>query len=425
MARQLNNWIESYLEYSRFSEAPDSFHFWTGVSVIAGALRRQIWIDMGYFQWTPNFYIVFVAPPGIVSKSTTASIGMKLLRQIPGIQFGPDAVTWQSLVQSLANSTESILMPDGSYHAMSAITIVSSEFGTFLNPNDREMVDVLVSLWDGQVGVFRKATKTMGDDAIENPWINIIACTTPAWIAGNFPQYMIGGGFTSRCMFVYAEHKRQLIAYPKHHMPSDIAGLESALVHDLEQISQLKGEVKLSPAATKWGEDWYEYHYYNRPKHLDNEKFGGYIARKQTHMHKLAMVIAVAQRDDLILQPSDLSIAESFVTSLEEVMPKIFSHIGRTDITQLASEIVRITRAEGKISVKDVFRTFFNHASWETFEEALGSAIRAGLVTQSQFGDKLYLVPTGDSIDEVGEESLDYRRTLSPDSDQKSSSNSR
>jgi len=65
--RLLENWLKSYMHYSSFSEAPDKMHFWVGVSTIAGALRRRVWIDQGYFQWTPNFYIVFVSPPGIVS----------------------------------------------------------------------------------------------------------------------------------------------------------------------------------------------------------------------------------------------------------------------------------------------------------------------------------------------------------------------
>ena len=255
------DWLRAYMNYSAHSEAPDKFHFWTGISVVAGALRRRVWIDMGYFQWTPNFYIVFVAPPGIVSKSTTASIGMNLLRQIPGITFGPDAVTWQSLVQSLAASTETVPIVDKTtgeelHHAMSAITIVSSEFGTFLNPADREMVDVLVSLWDGQLGTWEKATKTQGSDSIENPWINIVACTTPAWIAGNFPEYMIGGGFTSRTVFVYAEEKRHLVPYPADHLPPDFKQQEKELIHDLELIaSEVKGQYHLSPEAKARSEE--------------------------------------------------------------------------------------------------------------------------------------------------------------------------
>lgn len=369
------------MEYSAFSEAPDQFHFWTGVSVIAGALRRQVWIDMGYFQWTPNFYIVFVAPPGIVSKSTTANIGMNLLRKVPGISFGPDAVTWQSLVQSLASSTEQVLIGE-LYHAMSAITIVSSEFGTFLNPNDREMVDVLVSLWDGQIGTWQKATKTQGSDSIENPWINIIACTTPAWIAGNFPEYMIGGGFTSRTVFVYAERKRRLIAYPGNHLPPGHEQRAEKLIHDLEHIStNLKGEYKLSSEARAWGEAWYERHYNSGiPPHLTGERFGGYLARKQTHIHKLAMVLAAASGDTLIIQPEHLESAEKITTANEYDMPKIFANIGKTDMTRAISELIAHVRSLQSVPASQLYQHFHERMTYQEYEIVAQSALKSGYV---------------------------------------------
>lgn len=379
--RLLGNFLQEYMEYSAFSEAPDKFHFWTGVSVIAGALRRRVWLDMGYFQWTPNFYIVFVAPPGIVSKSTTANIGMKLLRQIPDITFGPDAVTWQSLVQSLARSTETVEI-NGVHHAMSAITIVSSEFGTFLNPNDREMVDVMVSLWDGQLGTWEKATKTQGSDSIENPWINLIACTTPAWIAGNFPEYMIGGGFTSRTVFVYADRKRHLVAYPSRHLPEDFKEQEKRLVHDLEIISQLKGEYKLAPEALNWGEEWYQKHYESKPPHLDNERFGGYLARKQTHIHKLAIVLAAAESDNLIITKEHLSQADAITTGIELDMPKVFENIGKTDITRIIGEVVNFIQARRKAPVQEVYQRYASRITYQEFELVLQSAIKAGYVRQ-------------------------------------------
>lgn len=393
--RLLNNWIEEYMEYSAYSEAPDKFHFWTAISVIAGALRRRVWIDMGYFQWTPNFYIVFVAPPGIVSKSTTANIGMGLLRKLPDIAFGPDAVTWQSLVQSLAQSTESVEI-DGVYHSMSAITIVSSEFGTFLNPNDREMVDVLVSLWDGQIGTWRKATKTMGDDAVENPWINIVACTTPAWIAGNFPEYMIGGGFTSRTVFVYADQKRHLVAYPGDHLPEGHQERQDRLVHDLEVIAtQIKGEYKLDEKAKAWGEQWYARHFENPyPPHLDNERFGGYLARKQTHIHKLAMVLAASESNELIIQQHHLERADQIVTGLEYDMPRVFANIGKTDATRAIAEVINYVKSHHKIRVMDLYAHFHERLTYSEFEEAVRSAKNAGMIEQIQQGQYMFIVAT-------------------------------
>ncbi len=396
MARNFPNWIQEYMNYSAQSEAPNQFHFWTGVSCIAGALRRKVWIDMGYFEWTPNFYIVFVAPPGIVSKSTTANIGMNLLRQVPGIKFGPDAVTWQSLVTSLAESTEAFQYPDeATLNPMSAITIVSSEFGNFLNPSDREMVDVLVSLWDGQRGVFKKSTKTQGDDSIENPWINIIACTTPDWIAGNFPEYMIGGGFTSRTIFVYGEKKRQLMAYPGDHMQANFKETAELLVEDLGHIAKtFAGPYVLSDDAKTWGIEWYRKHYEEKPEHLKDEKFGGYVARKQTHIHKLAMVIAASQRDEQVITQDDLQTSEALVTSTELEMPKVFAKIAGTD-ARFATQIMSIlAQQEGKIPESAIFRLMFNTCTYEQFQAGVMSTMSAGYAKRVQTGTEIMLEAT-------------------------------
>lgn len=378
------------MEYSSFSEAPDKFHFWTAVSTIAGALRRRVWIDQAYFQWTPNFYIIFVAPPGIVSKSTTLSIGMRLLRQIPGIHFGPDAVTWQALTESLALSTEEVDLTPGklpgvlsmevNLQPMSCITIASSEFGTFLNPKDREMVDVLVSLWDGQLGVWEKRTKTSGSDVIANPWINIAACTTPSWIAGNFPDYMIGGGFTSRCVFVYAEEKRRLVPYPSAEVPKQFKQMEKDLVHDLEIISTMCGELTLSKAAHEFGVKWYVDHYNASHAELSNSRFAGYIARKQTHIHKIAMVLYASDKDAKpgVISSRHLKAASQIATSLEADMPRVFSQIGLIGITKHADEVLQLLRSFRRMERRTLAQHTFNLMGPDELGKSIESLIGAG-----------------------------------------------
>lgn len=377
--RHFDNWLKAFVGYASYGEAPLTMYFWVGVSTIAGALRRQVWIDMGYFKWLSNFFVVLVAPPGVVAKSTTATIGMELLREISYIKFGPDVVTWQALVQSLAASTEAFEY-DGSYHPMSAITIESSEFGNFLNPQDREMVDLLVTMWDGKKS-FEKITKMSGNDKIAAPWVNILACTTPAWISGNFPEYMIGGGFTSRCIFVYCDSKRQFVAYPKFALPPEFQQLRHKLIEDLEQICSIKGPYELDPATIKWGEEWYETHYKNRPPHLDNERFGGYIARKQTHIHKLAMIVAAAQRDERVITQEDLSLANDLVTGLEVAMPKVFSQIGRTDNSRHLEELLNFIRNRKKIEYVDLYRSVLRiFPSQRELEDAMSMAVNARYV---------------------------------------------
>lgn len=380
MSRIHGDWLNAFLDYAQFGEAPKHMYFWAGVSAVAGALRRKVWIDQAYFKWYPNFYICLVAPPGIVSKSTTAGVAMGLLRQVPGIKFGPDVVTWPALVSAFAESTEGFEL-NGMTYPMSAMTLESSEFGNLLNPQDKEMVDLLVSLWDGKQGSFEKSTKHSGKDTVENPWINLIACTTPAWIAGNFPEYMVGGGFTSRTIFVYADAKQKYVAYPGLQVPRDLERQAADLVADLAHISGLAGEYRLSAGAVAWGEDWYKTHYSVRAANLDPDRFGGYIARKQTHVHKLAMVLSAAQSDSMVITEEHLFTANSMITDLEPDMQFVFSKIGRSDASIHAERLVSFVQAKGEIGFQEAYRYVHSHfSSMRDFEDVLSGLVRAGFL---------------------------------------------
>lgn len=390
--RNFENWISAYLEYSSHSEAPKHMRFWCAVSAIAGALQRKVWIDMAYFSWFPNFYICLVAPPGVVSKSTTAGVAMNLLRRVPGIRFGPEIVTWPALVTAFAESTQAFEY-NAAWYTMSAMTLESSEFGNLLNPQDKEMVDLLVTLWDGKQGAMEKKTKHSGNDKIENPWINLIACTTPSWIAGNFPEYMIGGGFTSRTIFVYADKKADFIAYPSRRVPKDLGLMADALVADLTQISKLAGVYQLDESAFAWGEEWYLKHNTTKNIILDDDRFGGYLARKQTHIHKLAMVLAAAEGDNLVITAAHLALAERMVTDLEADMSMVFSKIGRSDDSFNAERLLAYIRKMGKVEWAQAYQYIHKEfPSLRDFEDILNGLIRSQQVMMQQDGGKFYLV---------------------------------
>lgn len=393
MTRHYDDWIQSFMEYASFGEAPQHMYFWTAVSTIAGALRRHVWIDQGHFKWYPNMYIILVAPPGIISKSTTASIGMKLLRKVPGVHFGPDVVTWPALIQALAQSTEMFEM-DGEFRTMSAMTLSASEFGNLFNPQDKEMVDMFVNLWDSIDGSIEKMTKHSGSDSVENPCLNMIACTTPSWIAGNFPEYMVGGGFTSRCVFAYADKKAKYVAYPRQSIPKDFIEIGEKLVHDLEIIAtQVLGEFKLTEEAVAWGGLWYEQLFKNRPPNLDDERFGGYIARKQSMVHKLSMILSAAVKNETVIDLTTLQTAVTMVEDLETDMAFVFSKIGRSDVSIFADKLIEFTHKMGRLEYMNLYRYMHSHfPSLADFEDVLAGCMKAGYVRAEQGLDgKMYI----------------------------------
>jgi len=317
---------------------------------------------------------------------------MNLLRKVPGVKFGPDVVTWPALVSAFAEATEGFEYQEA-LHPMSALTLESSEFGNLLNPQDKDMVDLLVALWDGKPGTFEKKTKHSGNDSIENPWINLIACTTPSWIAGNFPEYMIGGGFTSRCIFVYADQKAKYVAYPGLRVPGNLDAMAEKLVEDLCHISTLTGEYKLSSDAVAWGEAWYHRHYTVRSATLDDDRFGGYIARKQTHIHKLAMVLAASSSDKMEITAEHLTIADQMVTDLEPDMSFVFSKIGKSETALYAERLVWFVHSKGVVPYHEAYRYVHSYfPSMRDFEDVLAGCIRAGYDRLEQSGGTVNLL---------------------------------
>lgn len=398
-------WLKTYVYHQRHSEAPTSFHFWSGVSTIAGALRRKVWTDHRYYQYTPNFYILLVAPPGIATKSTTLRQGLDLLRKVRGISFGPQSLTWQALLDSMKQAEVSVRLTDGSSMIMSCVHVAVSELGTFLRPENREYLDQLINLYDAQLGELSRKTLGAGETVITNPWLNLIACTTPSWIRDNFPEVLVGGGLASRILFVYADKKQQLVPYPERLIhDKDFEMEEKCLVHDLKQIASISGPYKLDETAYEWGDQWYTgMHNGHRPEHLSSERFAGYLSRKQAHIHKLAMVIAASQRDERTLGADDLRAAEHYVSALENEMHHVFDSIGVSHGAVVYNEILGEIRNAKQVHFRYLWQKVSKKIDPKAFKETIVNALEAGIIRREPLpgGDwmLIYVPPKEREVD--------------------------
>lgn len=393
MARHFDNWLDAFVKYASITEAPKRMHFWSGVSAISGALRRKVWIDMARFQWLCNMYIVFVAPPGVVSKSTTTDIAMDLLKEVPGINFGPDVVTWPALVTAFAGASESFQYNE-EWYTMSPLTLVASEMGSLINPQDREMINLYIQLWDGRK-TFEKVTKMSGTDVVEAPWINMLACTTPHWIADNMPAATIGGGFTSRCIFVYADTKERYIPFVDEMVDGNDPETRRKLIQDLEHISlNLAGPYKISQAARDWYRPVYEEFWKTAKDRMDDTLLEGYAARKQTHLFKTALILAAAQRDERIITLDDVQLASIMLSDVEDEMQQVFSRIGRTEDSLQAEKFISFVHKSGGCSYDSAYSLVHTHfPDFRNFEGILSGAVRAGYINLETRSSGFWLTP--------------------------------
>jgi hypothetical protein len=262
---------------------------------------------------------------------------------------------------------------------MSALTLASGELGNLFNPQDRDMVNLYITLWDGRSS-FEKETKTSGNDTISAPWINMIGCTTPHWIADNMPSATVGGGFTSRCIFVYGDAKANLIALPDEFTPPNMEAYQAKLVADLEHMAvNLTGPFTIEEDARKWIRAWYAETWGAGSKSMQDDRLEGYLARKQTHMMKLSMVLSASRSDSMVISYEDMILANKMLTSTEEKLSEVFSRIGRSEESLQGERFINFVRQRGKLPYEEAYQYIHSYFSdYREFQGMLEGAIRSG-----------------------------------------------
>jgi hypothetical protein len=102
------------------------------------------------------------------------------------------------------------------------------------------------------------------------------------------------------------------------------------------------------------------------------------------------MVLAAAQRDDLIITEQDLSAANAIITSLEIDMPKVFDRIGTSLQAKGAVLLLNRIRLYGKegISRQDLYSSVFKELSYNDFQQALEAVFEAGHISMNNIAGK-------------------------------------
>ncbi|GAG42472.1 unnamed protein product, partial [marine sediment metagenome] len=101
--KPLDSFIQGYLEYTKNSESPTSYHIWAAVATIAGALQRHVWMQWGHTEIYPNQYIMLIGPSGKARKGEPVMIGRSLLSAL-GIRLIAEDITREGLIKRIRES---------------------------------------------------------------------------------------------------------------------------------------------------------------------------------------------------------------------------------------------------------------------------------------------------------------------------------
>ncbi len=372
--RRVPDWISGFLKYTEdTNEAPQSFREWVAVSVLCAALKRKCHLNWGHMTFYPNMYVVLVAPSGKARKGTAMGPGMSLLSSL-GIKLAAESITREALVRELRDCNETHTEGTKVLNHCS-LTIYSQELTVFLGYNNAQLMADLADWYDCR-DMWTYRTKTQGEDVITGVFVNLIGATTPELLQTTLPRDAIGGGLTSRIVFIFEEKKGKVIANP-FLTPSDIE-LYSDLIYDLEKIHMMKGEFKVTTKFMDMWVDWYERQEGHPP--FDDDRFSGYIERRPTHILKLCQVLSASMSDNMVITHGILKRAITLLEKTEVNMPRTFRGVGNYDYVGIQDRVMTLVSGIRVITFKALFGKMYFDIDKAGLEDVVKSLEEIGFL---------------------------------------------
>lgn len=377
--RHFANWLTEYCDYTKETEPPVHYHVWTGIYVITSALQRKVWIQFGRRRMFPNLYIVLVSPPGRCRKGAAISLGVDLLKKIPGVAVTSDSTTREQLIRAMAGAKNDLSYedPDGAGLVMEqhcSVSAISKELGSFLGVKNTHLITFLTDIYDCD-DEWEYSTKHHGTDKIQGACLNFIGAITPDWLARNLPMDAIGGGYSSRVLFVVGRYKKQRVTIPPD--SPELRRTARLLVEDLERIATLVGPYRWNKDAYTIYDEWYQGIDDDKPS-IEDPRFMGYLERKPAMVLKASMALAASKRNDLIIEADDVAQAKTLMDQLEEWMSDAFGGLGEYDKAIVIERILKQFYARKQMNFQELLRANYRDVDITGLEAILQTLQRMG-----------------------------------------------
>ena len=359
MARRFKDFIQASVDAVKDSPIPKPFAKWTALSAVSGALGRRVWFPRPNYNIGSNLFVILIASPGRnksvslilpfskVFSRLTSPVGATEddhnfnsgldeygLRKYP-LYTIQDRITPEKLAVDMTKVTRldlRLCTEENPEFYDSSLTLVTSEFGTFMGRNERYLQMFLTDMWDAKDSYSHK-TKTAGEYIIQGPCLNWIACATPTQFVDNLPEDAKSQGLLSRIIPVFYEGEK---------IPQDLRQKVISehtindLRNDLSKIALMRGPMEFERDAFEVANtDIFDG---IQPEPTDPH-LSEYCQRRVSHFLKVAMSVSASRSSSCKISKDDWTITKEIMFDMEQNMPKALEGFGMAKTGRIAHDM--------------------------------------------------------------------------------------
>lgn len=400
-----NETIKKYLKLVEKTEPPVLHHIWSLVSMMSANLGRRCWFEFGSTPIYPNQYILLVGDPG-VRKSTAMSLAKKMIKGNRSIRIAPDDTggqrqglimamigqedSMESMLEGLTDCEFSDLAEDSS----SAINLDSpvspedrhtmyvfaSEFASFIGQSCYELVTFLTKIWDGEDHNY---TLKNSKQVLEKPLLNLLGGTTPTAMSQALPLEVVGQGFLSRVVLVYAESSVK-IARPQALAEEGVAEIHKVFDYVAQNFN---GAFKETENSAKLLDSLYF-----KEHRIPDTRFVYYMTRRHTHLIKLTMAMAALRGSQEIIS-EDVEDAEELLSLTEQVMPNALGEFGLSPLGAARQKLLEyLNSSPDPYTMNNLWSLMQKDMKWTDFTQCLRDLVEEGKILVWENDNVLYYI---------------------------------
>jgi hypothetical protein len=369
------NFLTNLLDITKEAESPRSFMFWSGLSAISAATRRNVWVNKKIYKLYPNTYTMLVAKSGL-RKGFPVKIAQKLVEALDVTKVVSGRNSIQAIILELSRQWT---LESGKVLNNAHAFIVNDELGSLL-VEDPSAQTILTTLYDSFYhSNWTDTLKSDGRKVLKDICITMLSATNQVHLTEFLDSTSVTGGFIGRTLIIYEEKKSRINALIDD---DEIIELNlSPLIDRLKVISTIKGQMVLESESKSKYKDWY-IAYNEKMENSTSDDDTGTSERLHDHILKIATLLSLSERDDRIITPQHIEDSIDLCTTFTSSVKRITLGRGKSETSDKTRIVLEYLIAQPDFSCtrKQLLRARYGDIDAIDLDKVIDTMNQAGII---------------------------------------------